>query len=156
MGTNSGHNRPLSVNHRWLRGLGVAGTVIFLCIAIFFFYTHQSTDAECFLILVVLSLIPFLVYGTTEMDEQTITSQSLIGRYRIKWSEVKRIEMDDTEGGIVFKGDNKQLVIPGRFFWSGLDKAQMSDLFDQQVKARKLDVKRNFLAAYVFSKNTRV
>jgi hypothetical protein len=103
-----------------------------------------------------LYIIPFFVYGTTEMDDKAIISRSLIGCYRIKWNEVKRIEMDNTESGIVFKGDAKQLVIPGQYFWSGTDKKQMSALFDQQVKARGLEVRESYLAAYAFSKNTRV
>jgi len=103
-----------------------------------------------------LSNIHFFVYGTTEMDEKAITSRSLIEGYRIKWSEVKRIEMDNSEGGIVFKGDDKQLVIPGRFFWSGKDKKQTVSFFDAQVEQKHLEVKESFLAAYARSRNTRV
>jgi hypothetical protein len=156
MGSNLGNGHILSVNHPLVRGIGIVGIVVFLAFAGLSFYNHQQTEAACFLILAALSLIPFLVYGTTEMDEQAITSHSIIGNYRIRWNEVKHIELDNSEGGIVFKGDGKQLVIPGRFFWSGEDKKQMVELFDQQVKTRKLEIKESFLAAYAFSKNTRI
>jgi len=48
------------------------------------------------------------------------------------------------------------LVIPGKLFWSGADKKQMIELFDRQIETRKLEVKESFLAAYAFSRNTRI
>ena len=84
MGSDFGNSHILSVNHRVVRGIGIAGVMVFLAFAGLSFYKQQQTDAACFLLLAAFSLIPFLIYGKTEMDEQAITSHAIIGNYQIK------------------------------------------------------------------------
>jgi hypothetical protein len=157
MDADTGPKDPiLTVNHWIPKGIGIFGALFFLFGAIGGFYTKQPLVGIFFLIFSAYSFFVFLLYGKTEMDKKAILQKSIIGSFKIKWYEVKGIEVDAGGNSIVFKGENKQLVIPGRSFWTGKDKKQMIELFNAQIEEKGLAVKYDTWAEFALSRNTRI
>ncbi len=90
------------------------------------------------------------------MDDQRILHRSSFGRFQIRWDEIRRIETDAYGGTLVIKGDDKQLVIPGKDFWSGKNKKQMIDLFDGQIKRYQIEVERTMMANFAITRKCRM
>jgi hypothetical protein len=152
---NSENDLPLTVSHWLACGIGVFGVTVFCFFTILMFYTKQLLPAFFFLVFTVACILLFLANGKTEMDAQTISHRSLMGWYTIAWDKVQHIEIEPSGSSIVFHGQGKQLVIPGKPFWSGKDKKSMVSFLNYQIAQRHINVTHNMWAAYAISKNTR-
>ena len=154
--TTAENNRVLYVNHWLTKFIGLLAAIMFT----FFIIVAFDATKPLYLLALVgfagLGIFVFLLYGKTGMDSCTIIHVSTFGRFEIKWEEIQAIELDAQGNAIVFKGDNKQLVVPGQVFWSGKDKKQMVALYNAQIDRRNIKVRATASAAFALSKNTRV
>ena len=145
----------LRVRHLLSQAIGVVSAAL----STFFTVITWGQSVPASLVLIAfagLGVLVFALYGQTQMDSIAITQRSLLGQFRIAWDEVKEIDTDSMGNAIVFKGDDKKLVILGRPFWAGRDKAAMKAFLDEQIEDRRIPVRRTELATYAISRNVRV
>jgi hypothetical protein len=145
----------LTVSHWPARLIGMVGTIVF----VLFSALSIAANSPCgmvFFIPVTLACIPLaLLYGRTSIDQWGITHSSPPGRYALDWDEINAVVMDIGENTIVFKGEGKQLVLPGFSFWAGRDKSAIRGLMDQELERRGIEISRGF-AAFATSCHCRV
>ena len=111
-----------------------------------------------FLFFVAGGIFLLLILGPIEMSDQFIQHTSpLSGHCRMEWNEVEKVEIAPKEGGdMVLHGQGKRLAVPGTNLWSGKDKPQMIELFNEQVQKRGIPTEKSVRAGVQMSKNTRV
>lgn len=109
-----------------------------------------------FLVFATLGVYLILYSGTLKMNSEIISYQTSVSHHQILWSEVKRIELDEQGGNIVFVGDDKQLAASGWQVWSGKDKSSMLALLDAKIKTENIEVAVTAKAMVKGSKNTKV
>ncbi len=101
--------------------------------------------------------MPFLLFGPIEMNDEYIQTTLPLGRYEMSWDEVRSIERSPYDSGnIVFRGDNKRLVIHGTAEWVGAEKEQMFALLMSQIQTRGIPVKHTAWTDWQVSRGTRV
>jgi hypothetical protein len=145
----------LQVSHWLVQFLGLLLAIIFLPCPVIMINAGNYIYALVSVIFLGLGIFAFILYGKTEMNEETIIHKSLFGRFQMKWDEVQSIETDQTDDTIVFKGKGKQLAIPGTPFWFGKDKKRMKELYSKQIEQRQITVKYAQSAMFAISKGTR-
>lgn len=89
------------------------------------------------------------------MSKQGITQIAPVGRYCIAWDDIRTVVIDKGGNSIAFKGDDKQLVLPGFSFWAGPDAAAMKDYMFAELERRGIETRVGF-AAFAWSRNTRM
>lgn len=97
-----------------------------------------------------------LFSGTLEMDSETVSYQTPLARYQIRWDEVTRIELDGMGATIVFWGQNKRLAALGPFYWQGTDRTDMFLLVRAQMDKLGINMQHSEKAMFRLSKNTKV
>ena len=103
-----------------------------------------------------LACIPLaLLYGRTSINRWGITHSSPLGRHALAWDEMNAVVMDIGDNTIVFKGEGKQLVLPGLALWASPDKPAIRELMGQELKRRGIEISRGF-AAFAISHGCRV
>jgi hypothetical protein len=140
----------------FLKGLGWALTLFFLYLAVWCWLTGKGAASLLFLLVTALQTYLVLAFGSIEMDRDSVTYITPIGRRRIGWDEVTEVETDWNEGALVFIGPNKRLNVIGPWLWSGKDKERMLRLFSAQIETRGIDVKRRYMVIWRLNKNTKL
>ncbi len=150
-------SRPLRVSHWPVRVVGWVCLIFFGFITLVALFNDGEWSTLVFLFFALLSLPLVLAYGTTEMDQDKIQHKNWLGRYQIPGREVKQIDFDAAGSNIVFRGDNnKELVVSGKSYWYGKDKKSMLEFYNAQVQRLQIPLHETMLAAFKFSRNTRV
>lgn len=132
-----------------------AGIIFFLICALMAWRSGLGWGTLWFISFELLCLY-LLTAGSVEMDSRHITYRTPFNTFRIRWDEIRRIEVDDKAGNIVFWGDDKRLNALGPGFWSGSDSRKMRKLLDRQIKKYGIAVKKTQKAMIRRSKNTKL
>lgn len=147
---------PCRVSDHWtLQVIGWAGVAFFAFGAIEAWGTGSLAQAIFYLTLAAASLVMLLSWGVTEIGPEQIQRFTVFGRWAMPWCEVRWIEIDLIDMVIVLVGDNRRLVIPGPGIWNFTGKREMMRTLLRQVEQRGLPLRRNPLAIFQFSHNTR-
>jgi hypothetical protein len=147
---------PLKVTVRALAIIGWLCTLLFLSFSIAASVAGQWRAAPWFLIFVAMGVYLILNSGTIEMTAEYVSYTTPLGRYEIKWGEVKYIETDAQRQGIVLCGEGKRLAIPGPGYWFGEDKNEMGMLLTAQIEQFRIATRETQKALWTWSKNTKI
>ena len=109
-----------------------------------------------FVFFIGLGVYLLLFSGTLEMNSETIFYRTPLGRYRIRWDEVRRLELDRVGSVMVFWGENKRLVALGPYYWQGADRKDMMFLVAAQIDKFGIILGQSERAGFRLSKNTKV
>lgn len=133
--------------------------ILFSCL-IFMIPVLLYGDSEshlCIYSLSIFCVLPLALFPSSiEADMDSIRKKTWLGRYKIRWDEIERIEHTRGWTNFVFYGENKRLVIPGFMTWSGGDQEEMIEYLQAQITERSIETKVTFLADYKWSKNVKV
>jgi hypothetical protein len=140
----------------FLKGIACVVVLSSLYFAVWFWPIAKGAVSLLFLLMAALQTYLILANGSIEMDRDSVTYITPIGRRRIGWDEVTEVETDLNKGVLVFIGPNKRLNVIGPTFWSGKDKERMLRLFSAQVETRGIDVKRRYTVIWRLNKNTKI
>jgi hypothetical protein len=107
-------------------------------------------------LLLLLIMFNLLSTGPIKVDSEGAALVNPLGRFYMKWEDVKAIETDGRGRTIVLKGVRKCLRLPGPGYWLGEDKADLVDFFMAQVTERGIPVRETRKALIRWCRNTRV
>ncbi len=103
------------------------------------------------------ALVACVFSNTIEMDQEKVSRIiPLLGRYQIRWDEIKRIEYGPRSECLVFYGNGKRLPILGPGRWSKRSGPQVERFLQAQIEQRGIEIRANPVAPLiVLSKNAR-
>lgn len=84
-----------------------AGILFFAACAFFAWRADQHGASLAFLPFIILGALLLLTMGSLEVDEAGLVYRNRLGRYRISWQEIQRVESDGQT--LVLCGSNKHL-----------------------------------------------
>ncbi len=144
-----------TVSHWPARLIGVVGVIVFAL----FSALAIAANSPCgliFFIPLTLACIPLaLLYGQTTMNQWGITHSAPLQRYALGWDEIHEVVMDIGDNTVVFKGEGRQLVLPGFLFWAGRDRSAARELMARELKRRGIKTSKGF-AVFAMSRHCRV
>jgi hypothetical protein len=143
------------LTHPLFVGIGIITTLFFSFCAIASWLTGQGSVSPFFLIFVALGLYTWLNAGETQINDLHIRHRSHFGTHSLRWDEVTAVEFDPQGQAVLFRGKNKQLVVPGVAAWPRAQREAALQLLDNQIQRLSIEVRDNLWAAYQWSKNTR-
>jgi Bacterial PH domain len=149
------NSSSVRLTHPLFVGIGIATALFFSFCAIAAWYSGQGIVSPFFLLFVILGLYVWLNAGETEINDLHIRHRSAFGTHALRWDAVTAVEFDPQGQAVLFRGRNKQLVIPGVAAWPRAQRELALQLLDNQIQHRSLEVRDNLWAAYQWSKNTR-
>src|SRR5262245_36923968 len=148
---------PLSSRyHTSCRYLGWGCTIFFGYFLISATSTGQAYLSFLFLVFVLLGVFLTMAPGEITVSENDIVNKTSFGIYRIRWSEVERMETGHIYEGFVFHGDGKRLVVPGSDEWSKKTRQPVIDYINAEIEQRQIPVESTVWAAFKSCKNTRM
>lgn len=119
-------------------------------------YFHWGSETVLWftVLCVVLLAVPIgflFTRNTLTLDSQAITYDMGCKQYRMEWSEIGRIERDDTNHKVLFStsDENKRLVVGGLNFFAGFE-ARLA----MEAQSRGISIQKTGRAAYLQSRNT--
>ena len=138
-----------------LLGLGI--TMCFIA-AFFAFNTGQVEPLPLFLALALLCALGLTNYQVVEMDSEGISERSLLGHFRLRWSEIELLTHDPQGNVLVFHAGAKRLAIIGASYWTGSDKQKMLRLLELKLAHNQVKTRRDvwLMVKLVWSKGCRV
>ncbi|MBW2037948.1 MAG: hypothetical protein JRI41_10850 [Deltaproteobacteria bacterium] len=144
---------PLRVKSHWLiRVVGWGGIVFFLSLAVLFSWgTGIGFYSFFFLGMSMLGVALLLLDGSVEMDSHAVTYATPLGRYKMRWEEIQRIEYDLYQSWLVFYGGHKRLALWGPGYWLGEDRARMYEFLIAQIQQRDIEMRYNEWAVFKLS-----
>jgi hypothetical protein len=113
----------------------------------------QGGAAIVFLPMGALSALLLLLAGTAEMDEGGISYHSKLGRWRMAWDEIQRVESDGQT--LLLCGVDKRLPFAPSLL-AGPQKAAFMEYLVGQLERRGIRVIPSRSASYKLPRNTRV
>jgi hypothetical protein len=152
----AGIRAPLKVTVRTVAVIGWLCTLLFLPCSIAACVGGMWGAAVVFLIFAAMGVYLILNSGTIEMTAECVSYSTPLGRYEVKWGEVKYIETDIQRQGIVLYGEGKRLAIYGPGYWSGDDTTEMAMLLTAQLEQFQIETKETQKALWARSKNTKI
>lgn len=148
---------PLHVSDHWIIKFMGWGLLAFCLPAVFALLVYQEILLAIVpLIFAVLGIIFTLNSGSLEIDREKLSRKTLLGRYQMRWNEVKWIEHHEQESGWLLCGENKQLGIISPFWCSKKNREMYMALLMFEIQQRQIEMKRDWRVLYKYSKNTRV
>jgi len=138
--------------------VGWLGVVFFTLCSAGAVWSRQYRPIAVFGFFVALSIYTILAAGEYCFNQEDVTHQTVLGtfRYRIRWEEIKSIEIGAADGTIVFHGEDKRFVIAPLSAWSGPQKLDAYKLFAQKVSDLGIEPYTSRVAAYKIHKNVKV
>jgi hypothetical protein len=100
-----------------------------------------------------LGAVAVIGLGSIYVSSDAVWTQTLTGRYGMRWSEVTLVEFNSL--GIVFHGDGKRLVIVGPELWSENERNIGIAFLNARLTESKIQVKRSARADFMLTKNAR-
>lgn len=147
--------RPLRVTDRMNAVTGWVGLIFSAVIVVLAFFQGKLIIAFLFVPLLVLGTTKVLFSGAVEMDAEAVTRTNRLGRYRMEWEEIEWVETTVRGTPMVFRGDAKQLVIPGPRLWTGTDREEIGEWLQMQLAEYQIEVRRLAWVDFKWSRNTR-
>jgi hypothetical protein len=106
-------------------------------------HAHISNAVEVFqviergvigLILVFIPLGAYLIAsaGSIRISENNIEQRNIFGRYRIEWSDVRKIEVGNY-GTIILHGNEKRFALAPPGYWSGKQRPDALALLQRKL-----------------------
>lgn len=132
--------------------------VVFLFGAVVCYPEDHGYIWAVFLLLAATSVFWNLIHGELRMSSEDIIYATPLGKYRMKWDDVKQVDMDPKDGALAFYAEDRstRMAVVGPMFWWGRDKRELRQLLDNEVEKRRIPVKRTARASYTLCKNTKV
>jgi hypothetical protein len=153
----SGHDSPRAVSDHWtLQIVGWGGLTFALFGAVAGFRYGYWESGLGFSGIVLGCMVILFRWGVTELSASHVKRNTMFGSYSITWKEVLRIERDPFGLNLVLVGEGCQLVIPGPAIWSRLGKRSAMDLFELQIRLRRIPMQKTLLALLKISHRTRM
>jgi len=149
------NQQAIRLPHRLFSSIGIIAVLFFTFCAIASWMSGQGNASPFFLIFVALGLYVWLTAGETELNYLQVRHITLLATHSIGWDEVVMIELDPQGQAIIFRGQNKHLVLPGIAAWPRNHRASALELMDEQIKRYNIEIRESAWAAYKWSKNTR-
>src|SRR5262249_38841329 len=146
----------LCAGAKFVKGVGLVCGLISLLFAVWSWLDGEVTVPLFFLLFVALGAYLILASGSTYMNKDSITYITSIGVYRLRWDEVREVEIDPFHGNLVFIGQNKVLSMLGPSCWSGKDREQMWRLLLAQIETRDIEIKEIMKVIWPSNKNTKI
>jgi hypothetical protein len=146
---------PLCVSHWPARLVGIVCAIGFTLFAVVGALARWPVGSIVFVLLALASVLLILLYGRTVISEQGITHIAPLGRFGMAWDEITAVVVDKGGNTIVFKGEDKQLVLPGVMLWAGRDKAAAEKLMEVETARRGIKPMIDFVP-FAFSKGARL
>lgn len=147
--------RPLRATDRMNSPMSWVGLVFSAVIVALALFQGKLITALMLVPLLVLGMTQVLFSGAVEMDAEAVTRTNRLGRYRMEWEEIEWVETTVRGTPMVFRGDTKQLVIPGPRLWTGTDREEMGKWLQVQLAEHQIEVRRLAWADFKWSRNTR-
>ncbi len=147
--------QTIRLPHRLFSGIGIITVLFFSFCAVASWMSGQGGVSPFFLIFVALGLYVWLTAGETELNYLQIRHRTLLATHSIRWDDVVMIELDPQGQAVMYKGQDKRLVLPGIAAWPRHQRAAALALMDEQIKRYHIDMREGAWTAYKWSKNTR-
>ena len=136
------------------RTVGAICIILSLSTGIAAFASRQYIPAYCLLLFAVLGTIVIATGGSIRISENAIEHKNLFGRYRIAWSDIRRIEVGNA-GTLIFHGDNKRFTCIPPGFWSGSQKPDAVAMLTRKLEGLNVKTYRTSTGDYKMHKNVR-
>jgi len=127
--------------------------VLFAALALWAFHTCAYGPAWVFLGFTSVGGIILVMSGHLDIDDNSITHQCALGKFRIFWSDIRQIEQGP--GVLVLIGNSGRLVVPVGI-WSGPEKHDAWRLLVRQIEKSGIVPMPSNTAGYKWHKNARV
>ena len=139
------------------RRIGWITLVVWIAAAIGAFYGSQPRAGA---VLIAFGLLPAYILldaGSYDLDDEGVTRRSVFGVWRIRWDEITRVEVGETDGTVLLLGHDKQFYLSPPGFWpQPLRDEGMAYLVAQLDRHHVPPPTFRRSAAYKTMKNTRV
>jgi hypothetical protein len=144
----------IRVHHsRWYAGVAWGAIVLFGSFACFAWRAGQPVASATFAVFIVLGLLMLLTTGWLEVDDGGLVYRNRLGRHRIGWEEIQRVESDGQT--MVLCGPDKHLPFaPGAL--GSEQKAEFMAYVMSRLDARAVPMVESRTASYRLPRNTRV
>jgi len=109
-----------------------------------------------FVFFITLGVYLVLASGDMEADSESIRLNLSLAKYRINWSDIEYIEVDQQYGNMAFFGNGKVLNIIGPAGWSGNEKQEMINFIFHRIDELGIEVRQTQKAMFRLSKNTKI
>jgi hypothetical protein len=116
---------------------------------------HQYGAAAGFLVFVIIGYLAIATGGSIVVGDTGIEHRNLFGRYRIAWSDVRRIEVGNA-GTIVLHGQDRGFALMPPGYWSGKQKPEAVALLQKKLKTFEANIFRTNTGDYKIHKNVRL
>jgi hypothetical protein len=116
---------------------------------------HQYGAAFGFFVFVLIGVLTIATRGSILISDIGVEQRSAFGRYRIAWSDVRRVEVGNA-GTIVLRGQNQRFALMPPGYWSGSQKPGAVALLQEELKALEATIYRTNVGDYKIHKNVRV
>ncbi len=152
----AGLDRELQVTDYWLiKAVGWA-LLIFCIPACLLLVIHEMVIALLPLFFAILGAIFIANTGSLKVDREKLIRKTLLGRYQMRWDEVRWIEHHEQDSGWLLCGENKQLGIMAPQWCSGEDRELYTALLHTVMYERGITMKRTLKVLVKWSKNTKI
>jgi Bacterial PH domain len=118
-------------------------------------FGHQYGAAGGFFVFVMFGFLLIATGGAILIGETDIEHSNFFGRFRIDWSDVRRIEVGNA-GTLILHGDDRRFALIPPGFRSGSQKPEAVAMLQRKLKALEVEVFRTSVGDYKIHKNVRV
>jgi hypothetical protein len=129
--------------------------VVFVGASVGEFLARQFGPAYCFLLFVPLGAYLIASAGSILISEKNVEQRNTFGRYRIEWSDVRKIEVGNY-GTIILHGKEKRFALAPPGYWSGKQKPDALALLQRKLTELHVAPYRSNVGDYKVHKNVRV
>lgn len=134
----SNHKNVFRVNHTLYKVIGWTGLILFSASVAACLRANAGGASLVFLFFVLLSIYLIFSPGWMEVDLETIHFYQPLSKYKMRWDEVKYVEIDRQFGNMAFFGKDKVMNIIGPAGWSGDEKFETINFVFGQIKNEEL------------------
>jgi Bacterial PH domain len=137
------------------RAVGWVVIAVFLLAIVGAVLRHQYGAAAGFLVFVIIGYLAIATAGSIMVGDTGLEHRNLFGRFRIAWSDVRRIEVGNA-GTIVLHGQDQRFALMPPGYWSGKQKPEALALLQKKLKPFEAKISRTNTGDYKTHKNVRV
>lgn len=149
-------NRELKVRDHWLIKTIGWGLLLFCVPAIGLFLTLEVLLSLLPIAFAILGALIVMNTGSLTLDRERLMRKTLLGRYQMRWDEVKWIEHHEQETAWLLCGENKQMAILPPTWCLGEDRELYASLLQAEIFERGIPLKRTPKVLWKWSKNTKI
>ncbi len=142
-------------DHWLLQVAGWSWVTFFLLGLLDAFTAERYAQAVLFGVLMLPGVRLLLSWGLTEFSLCEVERYTLLGKWRIRWDAVRRIEISVFGAVMVLIGEDSQVAIPGPGLWSGEARRRAHALLIEQAKKHGIPMQRTLWAVFKFSRRSR-